>query len=718
MSYIPQPIDTSHIAIDASLEALIEKLARNVHDVWARERMAEGWTWGAARNEANKQSPFLVDYAELPESEKDYDRRTAMETLKLILSLGYRIEPPAAVQPADESLHALRLKLATREALPLKELQSIWAGRDAEAWRRLPRLHLSLGERLVRLSEPLLAYDVLAEGMEAFPADTDTQALCEGDRHVWVRLRQLQGRALAQGGLTQRANEVFSGLLARGQRDGETLGMLARTYKDLGRQALDATVRLKHYHHSQAIYHEAWHTATAAGDPDAALYNGINAASLSLLCGQGELALELACAVERICREKEQAAGAEFGDYWVTATLGEAALIQGRMNDAEEHYALAAQRADGHFGDVLSMRRQCQLLLAHLAGDPTRLDACFPMPHILLLTGCEEADPDGFDELSFDAQLEEALRKSGSWIGFVSPVTRAGILFCEAARRGGWEIHALLPFPLAQVRRGIRDWPDGEAWAARFERALDGAATLRVLGGACDMDSATCRRFAGHYLRGLALLKRQQLDTELHTIGPEVGDPAAPNAPRRELPPPFPLHVRAMLFADAKGYSKLNDRELALFGHHYFDHVAGLLRTHQAGVLSTHTAGDGLFFVFAGVAEALAFALDFRDALTAIVWSVWGLPNRLGVRISLDAGPVYGYHNPIVQRNDFAGSYVIRAARIEPITPPGHVYASEALAALAAAQSIAGVRLDYVGQAPLAKGYGVIPLYHVRRNTE
>ena len=90
--YIPRPIDTSDVELDDELKQLVEQLARNVHDNWAVGRIKEGWTYGSERNEALKQSPCLVDYDELPENEKDYDRNTAMETLKLILKLGWQIE--------------------------------------------------------------------------------------------------------------------------------------------------------------------------------------------------------------------------------------------------------------------------------------------------------------------------------------------------------------------------------------------------------------------------------------------------------------------------------------------------------------------------------------------------------------------------------------------------------------------------------------------------
>ena len=91
MSYIPNPINTHHVVLPDELLALTEKIAENVHEVWAAARIAEGWTYGVQRDDTKKTTPCLVPYAQLPEIEKDYDRNTAMETLKLILSLGYGI---------------------------------------------------------------------------------------------------------------------------------------------------------------------------------------------------------------------------------------------------------------------------------------------------------------------------------------------------------------------------------------------------------------------------------------------------------------------------------------------------------------------------------------------------------------------------------------------------------------------------------------------------
>lgn len=90
--YIPHPIDTSEVELSDELKQLVEQLAQNVHDNWAQGRINDGWTYGPQRNDTLKQHPCLIDYDDLPESEKDYDRHTAMETLKLILKLGWALE--------------------------------------------------------------------------------------------------------------------------------------------------------------------------------------------------------------------------------------------------------------------------------------------------------------------------------------------------------------------------------------------------------------------------------------------------------------------------------------------------------------------------------------------------------------------------------------------------------------------------------------------------
>ncbi len=92
MTYTPRPIDLSAIVLDRELLELTERLAEHVHDVWSERRIAEGWSFGATRDDAQKHHPCLVPYAALPAGEKEYDRATALGTLKAILALGYQIK--------------------------------------------------------------------------------------------------------------------------------------------------------------------------------------------------------------------------------------------------------------------------------------------------------------------------------------------------------------------------------------------------------------------------------------------------------------------------------------------------------------------------------------------------------------------------------------------------------------------------------------------------
>ncbi len=94
MTYVPRPINTSHVELTAEILQLTERLAEHAHEVWARQRIADGWTLGPERNDAKKQHPSLVTYDQLSESEKQYDRNASLETIKAILAIGYRIEPP------------------------------------------------------------------------------------------------------------------------------------------------------------------------------------------------------------------------------------------------------------------------------------------------------------------------------------------------------------------------------------------------------------------------------------------------------------------------------------------------------------------------------------------------------------------------------------------------------------------------------------------------
>jgi hypothetical protein len=91
VEYTPKPIPTQGVKLSPDILELTELLARNAHEIWAQQRLRDGWKFGPRRDDLAKQHPCLVPYEDLPESEKAYDRNAAMETIKAILSLGYSI---------------------------------------------------------------------------------------------------------------------------------------------------------------------------------------------------------------------------------------------------------------------------------------------------------------------------------------------------------------------------------------------------------------------------------------------------------------------------------------------------------------------------------------------------------------------------------------------------------------------------------------------------
>ena len=99
-TYTPKPIDTDRIELPPALTPLTERLAEHVHDLWAIERVRQGWSFGPARDDATKKHPSLVPYADLADDEKTFDRQTAFGTLKAILALGYQIVPPTSAADA------------------------------------------------------------------------------------------------------------------------------------------------------------------------------------------------------------------------------------------------------------------------------------------------------------------------------------------------------------------------------------------------------------------------------------------------------------------------------------------------------------------------------------------------------------------------------------------------------------------------------------------
>jgi class 3 adenylate cyclase len=168
------------------------------------------------------------------------------------------------------------------------------------------------------------------------------------------------------------------------------------------------------------------------------------------------------------------------------------------------------------------------------------------------------------------------------------------------------------------------------------------------------------------------------------------------------------------MFADVVGFSALSDIEVVRFHYEFLGAVGRLLALTRYPPLVRNTWGDGLYLIFETVRDAGVFALDLCAMTVETKWAEVDLPDTLRVRVGLHAGPLFDFSDRVTGQLTLAGKHVTRAARVEPVTPPGMVYATQEFAALAAAYGVEEFVCEPVGRVNLAKKAGVTPLFSVR----
>src|SRR2546425_4273807 len=165
--YTPQPIRTAGVALGQGLMDLAEILAKNAHERWAEQRLTEGWRYGPKRDDERKEHPCLVPYESLPESEKTYDRTMALETLRVLVALGYVLEPPRGERKSGAGDDRPD---AGEAATPLRPagFAALWGASELAASGE--DVYQQVGERALQLGKPLLACDILDKAIELRPA--------------------------------------------------------------------------------------------------------------------------------------------------------------------------------------------------------------------------------------------------------------------------------------------------------------------------------------------------------------------------------------------------------------------------------------------------------------------------------------------------------------------------------------------------------------------
>ncbi len=363
--------------------------------------------------------------------------------------------------------------------------------------------------------------------------------------------------------------------------------------------------------------------------------------------------------------------------------------------------------------------------------------------------------------------IRDRLQHLDAHFGYASAACGADILFLEALQSLQGELHIVLPYGLEScLRDALYRQPDGQ-WEKRFEQVMGKAREVVVASEQSVQQSPTLYDYSNRLLHGLAKIRANQLGSDLvplavwdgqlgslegtaNTVNlwqqwnetvevidlAALADPQPVHLPSRapssqatssQAPssqatspstcPPKPMDpvLRALLFADVVNYTHLSEEQFLPFADHFLGAVAQLLDSPGYRPLTRNTWGDALYLVFTTVEQAGQAALDLCDLVQRVDWGSKGLPADLNLRIALHAGPVSSKVDPLTGRVSYVGTHVNHTARIEPVTPPGKVYASQAFAAIAASEGQTAFCCDYVGQMPWAKHYGTFPTYSVRR---
>jgi class 3 adenylate cyclase len=570
------------------------------------------------------------------------------------------------------------------------------------------------------------ACDLASEGLETYKDDS--------------RLNQLYGLCLARLGQTEKARKLLESMYLRGDRDEETIGILARIYKDIFKKSGDLSFGEK----SRDIYLSGYRNHGSS-------YNGINAATMSLITGDRDQALAISEELLQYFSARND------HSFWDLATMGEACLLSGRSDDAFTSYKNAQDAGKGKTGYLSSAYNQLLFLSRYIDVDTEVISMMKPLPvvffsgHMIDEPNREvERFPDSISDL-VARDIGRAIDEINPAMAYVSAACGADILFIEEMLKRDRDVTLFLPFAKNDfITTSVVH--AGDHWVERFNNVTEHCRTRYVTEEEY-MGDDFLFHFLGQVMMGHTILHSRVnnsepwflgvLDSESQTVMGGTADmakrwPVKDNVtildpglylsgthrkkrgegrervlPRRNLN----RQMRYILFADIVGYSKMAEGDTPVFIYDVMERAAkGLADLVQPERINTW--GDAIYAVFQQSIDAMKYASTLRDLMDNSIIKDNRLPDSLSVRIALHAGPVFLGDDPLTGRKNAWGSHVNRTARIEPVTIPGGIYASDQFAAtlVSALSGVSPEAIDrylytYVGRIELPKGFGSQEIY-------
>lgn len=557
-------------------------------------------------------------------------------------------------------------------------------------------------------------YDIATAALELDPDD--------------LGLRYLVILALARTGANAQAYARLSRLVAPEIPKREMPAQLAedlavieaRLLKNLALEAMDekrvslAAQSARHYEAALAI--KDGH------------YPAINAATMWLLAGERQKAQSLA----QHALDRSRASV----DYWSFATSAEAHLLLGQVDEARVALAAAVNAPDRDLAKIAVTRRQLAFICQHLGVSWPSIDA--PPSSLVVHYGSEDIGASAWSNtVLWREAIERTLGATPVAAAFGAIRNVGDLLMSEILLDRGIDVQLVLPTDPETLATMIDD--DSGTFLRRLTtcvRRLRGSPMISIQGGSA---SSALLMHSSRCAMGLAVMRADELMVDARQfamvgLDGEASDgiagiveiwralgrmqttipvAAAPRAPARKPSSPD-YETKALLFCDIKGSSKVPERQMPAFIDVVLGGLAREIAKFQQEAEYRETAGDGIYVAFRSVAAAAECGL----ALTACMRHL--PPNDLpplGIRVSAHVGPVMPAIDPVTGFRKFFGSEVVRAARIEPITPVGECYVTEQFASQLALEAPGRFNCDYAGVLESAKGYGAFRMYSLRRRS-
>jgi len=569
--------------------------------------------------------------------------------------------------------------------------------------------------------------------------------LCLGELHthpedVWLRHRAVL--CLIRSGALERAEEEYHRFkLADQVHDEDCLALGARLVKARAFEASQASF--------SSLAGQAAEQYLGVFEKTSGHYPGINAATMFYLSGQVDKAKKLAQQALSACTDfnPENAEGA----YYQLASLAEAYLL---MDDlGASHLALRkaiSMDPSNYLAHATTIRQMRILCDAKNFAAPWLTDLEPPSPgHFaghLFQVGHENACVSPQKESQLKTLIAETFNREN--IGAVYGAMAAGsdILIGEAALGHGCELHVVLPVPVnVFIAESVR--PLGREWVKRCEACLEQASSLHEVTSNRKILSDILIRSSSEVAMGLARMRADVFATTPVQIllwdeqdGPsDFGTVQDARVWKRakmrqviipfdakdrfkpekifELPeerPGYDTKLRAMIFADISGSSKVADDRIPVFVEKVLGALAETCHSLDVQPLQENSWGDGLFLTFRTVFDAARCAVALQRCFAQLDLEELDLPDFLGLRIGGHYGPVFEAEDPLQGKLSLFGGQVAIAARIEPVTVPGSIFVSEAMAATLAMEAADNFRCEYIGQSKSDIFREGIALYSLR----